>query len=68
MNFDEIINKIFNKKCNIKKNTTNKYINDDNIELYKVECNGYIKKSDINNLELLNKKTELILVDKIYIL
>ncbi len=55
MNFDEIINKIFNKKCRIIKNTKKKYINDNNDELHKIECNGYIRKLDINNLQILNK-------------
>ena len=53
MNAKDILNNIFNKNCRIvvSNNHTKKYINNLNEELYKIECYGYIKKSDIINFK-----------------
>ena len=53
MNAKDILNNIFNKNCRIvvgnnhNHNHTKKYINNLNEELFKIECLGYIKKSDV---------------------
>ena len=66
MNAKDILNNIFNKNCRIvvgnNHNHTKKYINNLNEELYKIECVGYIKKSDIINFKEL-KIGELNIID-----
>ena len=68
MNAKDILNNIFNKNCRIvvgnnhNHNHTKKYINNLNEELYKIECLGYIKKSDVINFKEL-KIGELNIID-----
>ena len=64
MNAKDILNNIFNKNCRIvSREYNNKYINNLNESLYKVECSGYIKKSDIVNINKDSKTTELYIID-----
>tara|TARA_Y100000741_G_scaffold364851_1_gene357336 strand:+ start:898 stop:1095 length:198 start_codon:yes stop_codon:yes gene_type:complete len=65
MNPKDILNNIFNKNCRIVSSEYNnkKYINNLNQDLYKVECSGYIKRSDVINFNKDSKMSELYIID-----
>lgn len=60
----DILNNMFNRNCRIISSQNNKkYINNSNIDLYKIECTGYIKKSDIESFSKEQKSFELHIID-----
>ena len=60
----DILNNMFNRNCRIISSQHNKkYINNSNIDLYKIECAGYIKKSDIESFSKEQKSFELHIID-----
>ena len=64
MNTKNILEKIFGNECKfIPRDTSKKYINNNNEDLYKIICSGYINKKDLDDISL-KSFSEIVIVNK----